>query len=103
VRLVGDEAFRCCDTHRFIERLHYSKGCLGERMAGRCGLADHITCRGHGLAAVLTVMTMPHALHRLAALHRLLSRRPRSAIEGVSGESDRENSRKDVSRKSHLD
>src|SRR5215467_9616567 len=43
-------------------------------MIDRRGLTDHVTSRWHLLTAILTVMTMRHALHRLAALHCLLSR-----------------------------
>lgn len=71
-------------------------------MVDRCRLAHYVTRRWHLLAAVSTVMTMPHAGHRLAALHRLLSSRHASAIECVSTESDGENSRQDASCKTHL-
>jgi hypothetical protein len=64
-------------------------------MVDRRRLADHIMRRWHALAAVLTVMTMPHALHQLAALHRLLGGRHRSTIESVGTESNYEYSRED--------
>ena len=93
--LVCDKSCRRCDAQRFVERLHYSNGYKGKRMVDRCRLADHIMRRWHGLAAVLTVMPMPHALHQLAALHSLLSSCHRSAIEGVGTESNYEHSRED--------
>ena len=70
-------------------------------MSGRSGLADNVTSRWHLLAAVLAVMTMPHAVHRLAALHCLLRGRHRSAVERISGECDCEQRREEVSRKTH--
>lgn len=45
----------------------------------------------HGLAAVLTVMTVGRASHGLAALHRLLGRSHTDAIERVARKSDCEN------------
>ena len=45
----------------------------------------------HGLAAILSVMTMRVALHRIAALHGLLGRSHANAIERIARESDGEN------------
>ena len=81
--LVCDESCRHFDAWRFVERLYYSNGYMMERMVDRCRLADHVMRRRHGFAAVLTMMMMPHALHQLAALHRLLSSRHRSAVEYI--------------------
>ena len=102
VGLVCDQACRRCHAQRFVERLHYPDSESSERITGRRGLADYVTSRWHLFAAVLTVMTMPHALHRLAALHRLLSCRHRSAVERIGPKSNCEHSRQDVSRKTHL-
>jgi len=41
----------------------------------------------HGLAAILTVVTMRRAMHRIAALHRLFWRRRGTAVECVRCES----------------
>ena len=93
--LVCDPTGRRCDAQRFTERLHYPDSDNSERMASRRGLADHVTSRWHLFAAVLTVMTMPHALHRLAALHCLLGGRHRSTVERIADECNREHRRKD--------
>jgi hypothetical protein len=96
MRLVCDEAGYNRGTQRFVKRRHESNRYRSERVANQRGLADHITCRWHRLAAVLTpMMPMPHALHRLAALHRLLSRCHRSAVKRINSESNREHSRQD--------
>ena len=93
--LVCNPASRRCDAQRFIQGLHNSDSDTSEGMAGRSGLADYATSRWHLFAAVLTVMTMPHALHRFAALHCLLRRRHRSTVERIAGESNREHRGKD--------
>jgi hypothetical protein len=42
----------------------------------------------HGLATILTMMSMGGAMHGLAALHRLLRRRHSVAVECVGSQSD---------------
>ena len=93
--LVCDPSCRGCDVQRFVERLHYPDRDSSERMAGRRGLADYVTSRWHLFAAVSTVMTMLHALRRLAALHCLLGSRHRSTVERIAHECEREHRRND--------
>jgi hypothetical protein len=40
----------------------------------------------HGLAAILTVMAVRRARHRIAAVHRLLWRRHCTAVQGIRRE-----------------
>jgi hypothetical protein len=49
------------------------------------------------------MMTLRRARHRVTALHRLLRRSHRVAVESIRCESDRENSYQDWSGEAHLD
>lgn len=93
--LLCDAATRRCEAQRFIGRLHHPEADSSERMADGRRLAGYITTRRHLFAAVLTVMTVPHALHRLAALHCLLRGCHRSTVERITDECDRQHRRKD--------
>jgi hypothetical protein len=94
MRLVSDKAGRNRGTQCWVERLHESNLYGSKRVDQRGGLADDIMRRWHRLAAVLPLMMpMPHALHRLAALHRLLSRCHRSTVKRIGSESNREHGR----------
>ena len=94
VGLVFDELCPRCDVWRYAEWLDYSTNDGGEHMVRPYGLAD-VTCCWHCLAAVLAVTMMRHALHRLAALHRLVSFRHWSAVECITDERNREHYRED--------
>jgi hypothetical protein len=63
-------------------------------MYGR-GLHKRSVHRWHGLTAILTVMTVRRARHRIAALHRLFRCRRGTAVEGILRESDCENRQKE--------
>jgi hypothetical protein len=52
------------------------------------GLTDSRVHGCHGLAAVLTMMTMRWTAHGIAALHRLFGRSHADAIERIRRESD---------------
>jgi hypothetical protein len=51
------------------------------------GLHKRSVHRWHGFAAILSVMTVRRALHRMAALHRLFRRRRGAAVECIRRES----------------
>jgi len=59
--------------------------------------------RWHGLATLLTVMTVRRARHRVAALHRLFGRGHTAAIGRIRSDSEGEHSQKNVSSKTHPD
>jgi hypothetical protein len=50
--------------------------------------------RWHGLAAILTMVTMRRAMHCVAALHRLFWRCRGLTVECISRECDREHCQK---------
>jgi hypothetical protein len=52
------------------------------------GLTDSRVHAWHGLAAILTMMTMRRTSHRVAALHRLFGRGHANAVESIRRESD---------------
>jgi hypothetical protein len=103
VRLVYDEACGSGDARRCAKGPYYSEGNGCEWNVGRCGLADHDSCGGHRLATLLAPIVMPHALHRLAALHSLLRSSSWTAIESISHDCNREQNRKGCFRKGHCD
>ena len=54
-----------------------------------CGrLTDSRVHARHGLATILTMMTMRRTSHRVAALHRLFGRRHADAVERRRRESE---------------
>ena len=53
--------------------------------------------RWHGFAAILRVMTVRRALYRIAALHGLLGRHRRAAVECIRRESDGQHRQKNCS------
>ena len=57
--------------------------------------------RWHVLAAILTVMTMRRAMHRFAALHRLLRRGRSAAVKCIRREGDSEYGPKDSRNRTH--
>ena len=81
--------------------LQYSENDVYERNTRRHGLPDNNACRRHRLATIFTLMMVPHAAHRLAALHRLLSRRSWAAIKSINRNRNCEQERKDCSGKHH--
>ncbi len=58
------------------------------------GLHKRSAYRWHGLAAILRVMAVRRARHRIAALHGLFWRQRRTAVEGIGRESDCEHRQK---------
>jgi hypothetical protein len=54
----------------------------------RGGLHKRSVHRRHGFAAILSVMTVRRARHRMATLHRLFRRRRGTAVECIPRESD---------------
>jgi hypothetical protein len=57
--------------------------------------------RWHRLAAILTVVTMRRAMHRIAALHRLFRRRRGITVERIRRKGDCEDRPKNWTRKTH--
>ena len=76
--------------------------CDGNAMYRR-GLHKRSVHRWHGLAAILSMVAVRRAMHRLAALHGLLGRSHGRAVERVDCENDRERRRKKCPSKTHLD
>ncbi len=89
VRFIG----RCqyCDHNRRVRNALHQRG-----------LYERCVHRWHRLAAILTMMTSRRARHRVTALHRLLRRRHRTAVERIRRESDPENNYQNWSGKAHL-
>jgi hypothetical protein len=54
------------------------------------GLHKKTVHRWHGFAAMLSVMTVRRARHRIATLHRLFGRRRGTALECICRERDRQ-------------
>jgi hypothetical protein len=67
----------------------------------RRGLHKRSMHRWHGLAAILAVMTVRRALHRIATFHRLFGRRRTTTIDGIRRESNRERRQKNWLSKIH--
>jgi hypothetical protein len=59
------------------------------------GLHKRSVHRRHGLAAILSVMTVRRARHRIATLHRLFWRRRGAAVECICREGDCEDRNKE--------
>ena len=75
--------------------------CEGSAMHRR-GLHKRSVHRWHGLAAILTMVTVRRAMHRLAALHGLFGRSHGRAVKRVDRESDRDQRRKKCPSKTHF-
>jgi len=67
----------------------------------RCSLHKRRVHRWHGFAAILTVVTVRRALHRVTALHRFLSGVRGTAVERIGGQRDREQDQQKCSDKLH--
>ena len=88
VRMLCNHAGREVNGRRYSDRLQHSENDGRKRNACRRELAYYDTGRRHRLATILTLMVVPHALHRIAALHRLFGSGSWAAIEAVSRKSD---------------
>jgi hypothetical protein len=84
-----NHAVRGIYRERFVSRWQHSK--YNRRVGNavhRGRLHKRSVHRWHGFAAILRVMTVRRALHRIAALHRLLGGHRRAAVECIRRESD---------------
>ncbi len=76
------------------------KKCPGNAVHGG-GLHKWSVHSRHGPAAILSVMAVRRARHRIAALHRLFGRRRGAAVECIRCKSDYEHRQKNWSSKTH--
>jgi hypothetical protein len=72
-----------------------------ETSVGSRGLHKRRMHRRHGLAAILTLMSLRGARHRIAALHRLFLRRHTIAIERIYPKQNRHDRDQNWLRKAH--
>lgn len=84
-----NHAIRGIEAQRLANRWQHceDKGGVGDAMHGG-RLHKRSVHRGHSLAAILSVMTVRRARHRIAALHRLFWCRRGAAVERARRKSD---------------